>query len=125
MPRKVEEVSKSGSAAAMAENLKRAITELTVLHLLSGRPYYIGELIEELDRRSHGFFSLVCPYGLIYRLIGFEYILEQKKQRAPDGRRRQYYEITDKGRTYLGELMECYRSFLSAMDGVFKEEETS
>ena len=123
MARNVEEISKSGSATALAENLKRTITELCVLYLLSKKSSYIGEITDELSRRSSGFLNLVCPYGLIYRLIEFEYIEELKKKRAPDGRRRQYYEITDKGRVYLGELIACYRTFLAAMDTVLDEDE--
>lgn len=123
MARNAEDFSKSGSAAALAENLKRTITELCVLYLLSKKSAYIGEVTEELSRRSNGFLNLVCPYGLIYRLIEFEYIEEQKKKRAPDGRRRQYYEITDKGRVYLEELLQCYRTFLAAMGTVLDEEE--
>ncbi len=121
MPRKAVDFSKSGSVAAMAENLKRSITEVCVLYLLSSRPYYIGELTEELSQRSGGFLDLVCPYGLIYRMIDFEYIAEMKKQRAPDGRRRQYYEITDKGRDYLEELLACYQTFSSAISNVLQE----
>ena len=114
MARNVEDLSKSGSAAALAENLKRTINQKSA---------YIGEITDELCRRSSGFLNLVCPYGLIYRLVEFEYIEELKKKRAPDGRRRQYYQITDKGRVYLGELLECYRKFLSAMDTVLDENE--
>jgi len=44
-----------------------------------------------------------------------------KKQRAPDGRRRQYYEITDKGRDYLEELLACYQTFSSAISNVLQE----
>ena len=66
MPRKAVDFSKSGSVAAMAENLKRSITEVCVLYLLSSRPYYIGELTEELSQRSGGFLDLVCRFDLPY-----------------------------------------------------------
>lgn len=118
-----EKTTKSGSAAAMADNLKRAITELCVLHLLAKKECYVGEIIAELEKRSNGFLSLVCPYGLIYRLVGFDYIEELKKRRAPDGRLRQYYQITDKGREYLASLTECYHAFQAAMENVFREED--
>lgn len=123
MARKPADSSKSGSVAALAENLKRSVTEICVLHLLSSHPYYIGELTEELCRRSNGLLDLVCPYGLIYRLIDFEYIVEMRKQRAPDGRRRQYYRITERGRRYLKELVAYYFDFSSSMEGILKDTE--
>lgn len=107
--------TKSGSLSGMENNFKKAVTELLVLHLLHERAMYISEITAELARRSGERFQIIFPYAVIYRLIGFGYIHEIPKQRAPDGRLRQYYEITPQGTAYLQELQKFYTRF---SDGV-------
>lgn len=102
---------RSGSVIGMEDNLKKAVAEMLVLHLLNEREMYIGEIPEELERRSGGTFRIVFPYSVIYRLVKFEYIDELHKRIAPDGRKRQYYAITSKGQTYLGELRAMFERF--------------
>lgn len=103
------------------ENLKKALTEMLLLHLLSQREYYIGELTETLKVKSAGALSIVFPYSALYRLQQAEYIAETKKRNAPDGRRRQYYAITDAGRVYLCQLMQAYQDFISGVAAVLTE----
>lgn len=112
-PREYERTS-----ASMEENLKKALTELLILFLLNQREYYIGELTEDLEQKSNGALSIVFPYGVIYRLSRAEYITESKKRFAPDGRRRQYYKITDEGKVYLEQLLETYHLFIAGVDEV-------
>ena len=108
-------------ASSLEENLKKALTELLVLKLLSRKEYYIGELTDEISQKTDGKLTIVFPYGAIYRMTGSEYITESKKQNAPDGRLRQYYKITDRGRLYLAQLETGYRSFLSAVDKILQD----
>ena len=89
---------KSGSSLGMEENLKKAVTEMLVL-------------TQAIEDRSGGGVSIVFPYSVLYRLINNGYILEAYKKIAPDGRRRQYYQITPEGRTYQAQLEELYRRF--------------
>ncbi|MDR3765977.1 MAG: PadR family transcriptional regulator [Butyricicoccus sp.] len=109
--------SRSGSLAGMENNFKKAITELLVLFLLNERDMYINEITAELSRRSGESFQIVFPYAVIYRMQRFGYIDETQKQRAPDGRLRQYYGITADGSSYLKELLAFY---LHLSDGVAK-----
>ena len=109
--------TKSGSLAGMENNFKKAITELLVLFLLDEREMYINEITAELSRRSEEQFQIVFPYAVIYRMVRFQYIRETQKQKAPDGRLRQYYGITQKGAAYLRELLDFYVRF---SDGVAK-----
>ena len=51
-----------------------------------------------------GDMSYVSPYRAIYKLTEDEYIVEEKKSKSLDGRRRQEFAITDKGRAHLKEL---------------------
>ena len=103
------------------ENLKKAFTEMLLLYLLSQREYYIGELTETLKANSAGALSIVFPYSALYRLQQAEYIAESKKRTAPDGRRRQYYAITDTGRVYLRQLLQTYTKFIGGVSAVLAE----
>ncbi len=106
------------NAISLEDNLKKALTELLVLHLLSERDYYIGELTSTLNDRSHGTLNIVFPYGAIYRLQQSKYISESEKRTAPDGRRRQYFSITDAGTDYLNQLHSLYSRFIRGVDAV-------
>lgn len=107
----------------MEENLKKAITELLILYLLSRRECYIGELAEMLHKNSNGVLSVVFPYGAIYRLLQGRFIEEIPKHNAPDGRRRQYYRITQRGQDYLNQLLSIYTRFTKGVADILKERE--
>lgn len=113
------------TSASLEENLKKALTELLILHLLHQREYYIGELTADIEKRSLGALSIVFPYGVIYRMTKAAYITESKKRTAPDGRLRQYYKITDAGQAYLNELMETYRRFTAGVADILKEADSN
>ncbi len=83
---------------------------------------YIGEIPEELKRRSNGKFHIVFPYSVIYRMVKFEYIDELKKRVAPDGRKRQYYGITQKGREYLVQLTDTFGQFMQCIELILQSE---
>lgn len=106
----------------LEENLKKALTELTLLFLLSQKECYIGELTEIMRRRSHDMLTIVFPYAAIYRLQQSGYIIEKEKRHSPDGRRRQYFQITDSGRNYLDKLLDTYHRFIAGFSEVLQEE---
>lgn len=103
------------TAASLEDNLKKALTELLVLHLLRQREYFIGELITDIEEKSRGALSIVFPYGVIYRMTSAGYITESGKRVAPDGRLRQFYRITDEGSAYLSDLLTTYRRFTAGV----------
>ena len=108
-------------AISLEENLKKALTELLILRLLSDRDYYIGELTATLHEKSGGSLTIVFPYAAVYRLLEDGLIIESGKRIAPDGRRRQYYTITGQGRTHLALLLEIYSSFSRGVSMVLEE----
>lgn len=114
-------ISTNAATSQFEENLKKALTEMLLLHLLSQREYYIGELTDTLKAKSAGTLSIVFPYSALYRLQQAEYITETKKRNAPDGRRRQYYAITDAGHAYLQQLLQTYSKFIGGVNAVLKE----
>lgn len=99
---------KDRSSANMEENIKKALTELLVLHLFSEGPHYIGELTDIIKCRSAGILTVIFPYAVFYRIYKAGLIIEEKKRVSPDGRLRQYYQITEDGLKYLEELLTSY-----------------
>lgn len=117
--------TKNQPSISLEDNLKKALTELLVLHLLSQREYYIGELTTTLYEKSGGVLTIVFPYSAVYRLQQSGCIVESEKRNAPDGRRRQYLKITETGRSYLKQLLEVYRTFSTGIAAVLAEGEKS
>lgn len=118
-----EDISNIESGITLEENLKKAVTELILLHLLSKKDCYIGELTEAISDKSEGMLHIVFPYGAIYRLQQAGYILEKGKRNAPDGRRRQYFCITPQGRVYLNTLLRVYARFTKSVEDVLSKGE--
>lgn len=110
-------------SAPLEDNLKKALTELLILFLFGEGEHYIGELSPLLSARSHGVLTIVFPYAAIYRISQAGYLEETKKKKAPDGRLRQYYKITDKGRAYLQELLETYHVFFQGINDILLGED--
>ena len=99
----------------MEENLKKALSELLVLALLHERDYYALELAPAIAERSNGAISITFPYAILYRMIDQQYIQELPKRIAPDGRRRQYFGITEAGRDYFRQIWAIYQAFTSGV----------
>lgn len=112
---------KRQSPISLDENLKKATTELLILQLLSQREYYIGELSEVLSQKSDGALSIVFPYAAIYRMQEAGYIEELPRRIAPDGRRRQYFTITEDGIAYLKQMRTIYDTFTVGVSKILNE----
>ena len=110
------------SAIQLEENLKKALTELLILRLLTERDYYIGELTDTLSERSGGVLNVVFPYAAVYRMLEQGTIREIEKRVAPDGRRRQYYGITQRGRARYNLLRDTYRRFSNGVSAILPKE---
>lgn len=100
----------------MEENLKKALSEMLVLALLHERDYYALELVGTIMERSNGAITITFPYAILYRMIEQQYIQELPKRIAPDGRRRQYFGITETGRNYFQQIWAIYNAFTSGVE---------
>ena len=109
-------MAENRTSASIEENLKKALVEMLVLALLYEREYHAPELTQALTDRSGGAVNISFPYAVLYRMIEQGYILELPKRKAPDGRRRQYFGITDAGRRYFKENWEVYKAFTAGVD---------
>lgn len=101
-------VLKNDPGRGMEDNLKRAVTEMLVLTLLSREDMHALQIMKSLEEETGNTLSLSSPYMLFYRLMENGYIVEAYKKIAPDGRRRQYYQITVDGIRYLADLLSLY-----------------
>ena len=110
------------NSTTLEQNLKKALTELLVLHLLNFREHFIGEITETLKERSGGVLKLVFPYSAVYRLQEDGYITDGEKRIASDGRRRQFYRITQQGRDYYRQLLDSYQDFIGGINTVLSAE---
>lgn len=76
---------------------------MIVLELLSDRPKYVYEISSEMKKRSEGRFTIAVLYPVLYRLEEQGYV-ENTSSEIVNSRIRNYYGITDSGRTYLSEI---------------------
>ena len=113
----------SGTAEGLEEKMKKATCEMLTLFLFARHEMYVNEVATELEHLSNGAFSIVFPYAIVYRMERQEYIRLKNKHVAEDGRLRQFYEITDKGRAYLTELEACYDKMTKGIADILHSDE--
>ena len=98
------------------------VPELLVLRLLAGREMYGYEIVEEIRSRTSA--ALSFGEGCIYPYLHY---LEAEKQvssrrREVEGRSRNYYKLTDRGRKRLAALTAEWNRVTTGV-GLFLEEQ--
>ena len=119
---KQEPTGAGGHPVNMNTALKKATSELIVLHLLREKPMYTYEMMSAVAQRSGGVIAFNTMYLSIYRLQDRGCIREQEKVVSEDNRTRVYFAITPEGEAYLDRLLEEYRSYTRALDRVLVPE---
>lgn len=91
------------------ENLKRGILEMLILKMLSKEDMYGYQMINEMNIRGKGLIDIKegSLYGPLYRLIGKNYISENKVL-VGKRRTRVYYHIEPLGIEYLNTIIGVY-----------------
>ncbi|GHU61824.1 transcriptional regulator [Clostridia bacterium] len=97
----------------MNVQFKKGALELCVLALLEKKDYYGYELIEEIS--SHIEISEGTVYPLLRRL-GKEEYFKSYLQESSEGPPRKYYQLLEKGKNYLHELVEEWLQFSQAVN---------
>lgn len=110
----------SGSPANIQIALKKATTEMMVLHLLRQKPMYTYEMMSAIEERSGGDIVFNTLYLSIYRLEENGYIREHEKVMSEDNRVRIYFAITDAGSAYFDELVKGYLRYTAALARVLE-----
>jgi len=100
-------------------SIKKALTPMFMLALLEVRPMYVSEMVSIIEKESEGAYSMAYPYDIVYRLTENDYMIPVKKAQI-DGRRRQLYTISDKGKDYLLELKESYDKYMEGIENIWR-----
>ena len=105
---------------SLRDQIRKGSTEVIILTLLAERPMYGYEMVQELERRSNGYFEM--KEGLLYPTL---HRMQQSgwlssSWQAVDGRRRKYYALTALGREVLGEQAEEWSTFLKKLESLLQ-----
>ena len=92
------------------ENLRRGLTEMLILCLLTEDDKYGYQLMHEIKIRTDGLFDLntASLYGPLYRLQAKRYVTEYVMS-AGIRRKRTYYHLTKEGLEFYKLMLEEYR----------------
>lgn len=97
--------------------LLKGSTEPLLLCLISTQPMYGYQIINELKKRSNGYFRFKegTLYPALHRLERDE-LIRGEWQKLASGQERRYYHLTQKGREALAERLTMWQDFSTAVD---------
>ena len=102
----------------MNVQFKKGVLELCVLVLLDKQDRYGYELARSISNRIE--ISEGSVYPLLRRLTKEEYFTTYL-QESSEGPSRKYYTLTDKGRTYLYQLLREWNEFSQGVNQLIKK----
>ncbi|CAM3256328.1 PadR family transcriptional regulator [Paenibacillus lupini] len=102
----------------MNVQFKKGVLELCVLVMLDKKDRYGYELVQKISSQIE--ISEGSIYPILRRLTNDEYFTTYL-QESTEGPSRKYYRLTDKGRTYLYELITEWNEFASGVNQLIKE----
>ena len=98
--------------------IKRGTLEFSILLMISKRSYYGYEIISELNKWQILAAKESTIYPLLRRLLKEGYLSSYWQETTEGLPPRNYYSITDTGRTYLDAMSVEWENLLTAMDGL-------
>lgn len=107
---------------SLRDQIRKGSTELLILSLLAAEPMYGYQIIQELSRRSEGYFEM--KEGLLYPTLHRmqkEGLLASEWRKASTARRRKYYMITPKGRGMLGKQTAEWQTFMEQLQNLLAD----
>jgi PadR family transcriptional regulator PadR len=104
-------------------DLRSSQLDMLILRLLTEADFYRYELIAELNERSNGVFSLQggSLYPVLERLEKKGWV-NSYEAIAGAGRMRQYYHLTDEGKTTLHQLKEKWDRYSEAVNRIMEDD---
>lgn len=93
--------------------MRKGVLEYCILLVLDGKPLYASDIIQGLKEAK-----MIVVEGTLYPLLtrlkntGF---LSYKWEESTQGPPRKYYELTDSGRKFLGDLEESWTELVDAV----------
>ncbi|MCC3373594.1 PadR family transcriptional regulator [Cohnella sp. REN36] len=106
----------------MNVQFKKGVLELCVLVMLAKKDRYGFELAESISRRID--IAEGSLYPLLRRLKEQDYLSTYHVE-STEGPSRKYYSMTEKGRTYMEELLEEWKQFSGAINRLIEGEMTN
>ncbi|SFL94622.1 PadR family transcriptional regulator, regulatory protein PadR [Gracilibacillus orientalis] len=97
---------------------KKGALELCVLALLNKQDHYGYELVKKISDQIA--ISEGSVYPLLRRLKKEEYFTTYL-QESQEGPSRKYYQLTDKGKEYLHDLLKEWQYFSEGVNHIIKE----
>ncbi len=105
------------------QELLKGNTDTLLLALLRGEPMYGYQIVKEVNQRSSGYFAFKegTLYPALHRLERAR-LIEGRWEDTPNGVRRRYYFITERGKQELSDRQNEWRRFSHAMNSVMLAE---
>ena len=99
--------------------MRKGILEFCILSLLDKREMYVSDIIEEI---KNGKLDVVegTLYPLLTRLKNAEF-LSYRWEESTGGPPRKYYEVTEKGQTFLAELQTTWVNLTDSVQQITKK----
>ncbi|MEN2436236.1 PadR family transcriptional regulator [Weeksellaceae bacterium A-14] len=96
--------------------MRKGILEFCILSLISKKEMYVSDLIDELRK---GKLDVVegTLYPLLTRLKNGEF-LSYRWEESTSGPPRKYYQITEKGKTFLTELQNTWNELTESVNTI-------
>ena len=101
--------------------MRKGVLEYCILLVLDGKPLYASDIIQALKEAK-----MIVVEGTLYPLLTRlknAGLLAYRWEESTQGPPRKYYELTDNGREFLGELEGSWRELVDAVDKVKKSRE--
>lgn len=105
------------------QELLKGNTDTLLLALLYAEPMYGYQIVKEVNQRSSGYFAFKegTLYPALHRLERAR-LIEGRWEDTPNGVRRRYYFITERGKQELSDRQKEWRRFSRAMNSVMLAE---
>lgn len=106
---------------SIRDQIRKGSTEILILRLLNDEPMYGYQIVQELKRRSGGYFDM--KEGLLYPTLhrmkqaGF---VTSEWEKSDSHRRRKYYRLTAEGRDMLDEGSAEWDNFMRQMQAILE-----
>lgn len=103
--------------------MRKGILEFCILSLIERKEMYVSDLIDELKK---GKLDVVegTLYPLLTRLKNGEF-LAYRWEESTGGPPRKYYQITEKGKLFLAELLNTWKELTESVDQITKNNNPS
>lgn len=103
--------------------MRKGILEFCILSLIDRKEMYVSDLIDELKK---GKLDVVegTLYPLLTRLKNGEF-LAYRWEESTGGPPRKYYQITEKGKLFLTELLNTWKELTESVDQITKNNNPS